>query len=327
MSNKKILITGGAGYIGSVLTAYFLDRNFEVVVVDDLSTGNRNLIDSRAIFLNGSLLDKTFLIQALADIDTVIHCAAKSIVEESFLIQKDYFLVNTYGTKILLDAMQSSGVDKVIFSSTAAVYGNSEIQPISENSPPNAVNPYGESKYLAEELISEYCLKGLAAITFRFFNVAGSYENNNKSLFFENHNNESHLIPKFIEIMLRNTPDRGFEIYGDNWPTHDGSCIRDYLHVADLASAHLLVLNEFEKGVNKVFNLGSGIGHSVLQVVNEIEVVLGSKVDKRVFPPRKGDTAILLASISKAKKELGWVPKANLNEIITSSLQGIKQQR
>ena len=305
MSNKKILITGGAGYIGSVLTAYFLDRNFEVVVVDDLSTGNRNLIDSRAIFLNGSLLDKTFLIQALAD----------------------YFLVNTYGTKILLDAMQSSGVDKVIFSSTAAVYGNSEIQPISENSPPNAVNPYGESKYLAEELISEYCLKGLAAITFRFFNVAGSYENNNKSLFFENHNNESHLIPKFIEIMLRNTPDRGFEIYGDNWPTHDGSCIRDYLHVADLASAHLLVLNEFEKGVNKVFNLGSGIGHSVLQVVNEIEVVLGSKVDKRVFPPRKGDTAILLASISKAKKELGWVPKANLNEIITSSLQGIKQQR
>lgn len=325
--NKRILITGGAGYIGSVLTAYFLDRNFEIVVIDDLSTGNSSMVDTRAIFLNGSVLDKTFLIKALTDIDTVIHCAAKSIVEESFLMQKEYIQVNINGTRTLLEAMNSSGVGKIIFSSTASVYGNSEIQPISENMLTNPVNPYGQSKYSAEELLSEYCLKGLSAITFRFFNIAGSYESSGKNLFFENHKNESHLIPKLIKAMLQNVQNTSFDIYGDSWPTTDGSCIRDYLHVTDLARAHMLALNKFEKGMNKVINLGSGIGYSVLQVVKELEGVLGSKVHTRVSPPRKGDTAILLASIAKAEKELGWVPKANLNEIIASSLQGIIKQR
>jgi len=319
----KLLITGGAGYIGSVLTAYFLDKDFEVVIYDDLSTGS--VINQRATFINGSILDTPKLITALTDVDIVIHCAAKALVEESFASAQLYSQVNADGTNTLLRAMAQSGVNKIIFSSTAAVYGEANDNPLLENFQINPINPYGQSKYVAEQLISGFTNEGNAAVTFRYFNVAGSYKSNNGELLVENHQNETHLIPKILKDTLRDGADSKVKIYGNKFPTKDGTCIRDYLHVKDLAHAHLLALEKLEMGVSKVFNLGSGVGYSVLEVLNEIEKVLGVKLNRVISPARKGDPAVLLAAIDKAKDQLGWKPEASLNEIIASCWQGMKQ--
>ena len=323
--NQKLLITGGAGFIGSVLTAYLLDHGYEVVVVDDLSTGHSKTIDSRASFIQASILDKAALVEALAGVNTVIHCAAKSLVEESVSSPELYHQVNTEGTRVLLEAMSEAKVLNIIFSSTAAVYGDSKIQPITESDEINPVNPYGKSKIASERLISASCSNGFAAITFRYFNVAGSYQSSTGQLHIEDHKNETHLIPKIMKNYIKNKEKAQVEIYGDSWPTNDGSCIRDYLHVADLAAAHLLALDALENGVNKVFNLGSGSGYSVFEVVIEIEKVIRDKLNRAITPNRPGDPAVLLADIDKARKELGWIPKANLNQIISDSWQGVKQ--
>ena len=323
--NQKLLITGGAGFIGSVLTAYLLEHGYEVVVVDDLSTGHSKAIDSRASFIQANILDKPALVEALAGVNTVIHCAAKSLVEESVSSPELYHQVNTEGTRVLLEAMSEVKVSNIIFSSTAAVYGDSKIQPMTESSQINPVNPYGKSKIEAERLISASCSNGFAAITFRYFNVAGSYQSSIGQLHIEDHKNETHLIPKIMKNYIKNKGKTQVEIYGDSWPTNDGSCIRDYLHVADLAAAHLLALNALEAGINKVFNLGSGSGYSVFEVVNEIEKVVGDKLNRAITSNRPGDPAVLLADIDKARKELGWIAKANLNQIIFDSWQGAKQ--
>jgi len=319
----RLLITGGAGYIGSVLTAYFLDKGFELVVYDDLTTGSA--IDPRAIFINGSVLDLPKLTTALTGIDIVIHCAAKTLVEESFASAQLYSQVNTDGTSILLKAMTQTGVDKIIYSSTAAVYGEANNNPLLENFQINPINPYGESKYAAEQLISGFANEGNATVTFRYFNVSGSYKSDNGDLLVENHQNETHLIPKVMKNIFKNGVDSKVEIYGINFPTKDGTCIRDYLHVQDLAHAHLLAIEKLERGESEVFNLGSGVGYSILEVLNEIEKVLGLKLNLVTSPARKGDPAVLLAAIGKAKDQLGWKPEASLNKIISSSWQGIKQ--
>ena len=320
---QKLLITGGAGYIGSILTSYLIDKGHKVVVIDDLTTGN--LVDSRATFIKASIFDKQALQKALTDIDIVLHCAAKSLVEESVSNPKIYSQVNFEGTKVLLETMSRTGVNKIIFSSTAAVYGDAKVQPILEESITNPVNPYGKSKFAAEQVISEFCNKGIAAIIFRYFNVAGSYKNSKGDLLFENHQSETHLIPKIMQGILQKNKESKVEIYGDNWPTSDGSCIRDYIHVIDLAKAYLIAINKLENGTNKVYNLGSGIGYSVLEILAEIEMVTGVKLSRVISPTRVGDPAVLLAAIHKAKDELGWVPEASLTEIITSSWQGVKQ--
>jgi len=319
----KLLITGGAGYIGSVLTAYFLDKDFEVVIYDDLSTGS--VIDQRATFSNGSILDMPKLITALTDVDIVIHCAAKALVEESFASAQLYSQVNTDGTNTLLNAMSQTGVNKIIFSSTAAVYGDTNDVPLLENSQINPINPYGESKYAAEKLVTEFAKEGNFSVTFRYFNVSGSYKSDNGELLVENHQNETHLIPKVMKNIFKSGVDSKVEIYGSNFPTKDGTCIRDYLHVQDLAHAHLLAIEKLEMGVSKVFNLGSGVGYSVLEVLIEIEKVMGIKLNRVISPAIKGDPAVLLAAIDKAKDQLGWKPEASLNEIISSSWQGMKQ--
>jgi len=320
---QRLLITGGAGYIGSVLTAYFIDNGHEVVILDDLTTGSA--IDGRASFINGSILEKPKLLNALSKVDVVIHCAAKSLVEESVSKPEEYSQVNTTGTQLLLEAMIESSVNKIIFSSTAAVYGDSSVQPISENADINPINPYGQSKFAAEQVISEFANKGISAITFRYFNVSGSYKNSQGDLLVESHKNETHLIPIIMQRILQNNKERKVEIYGGNWPTRDGSCIRDYIHVLDLANAHLLALDNFEKGSHRVFNLGSGVGYSVIEVLTEIEKFAEAKLNRVISPARAGDPAVLLAAIDKAKNELGWKPKASLTEIITSSWQGMKQ--
>ena len=319
----KLLITGGAGYIGSVLTAYFLDKDFEVVIYDDLTNGSA--IDTRATFINGSILDLPKLMISLTDVDIVIHCAAKALVEESFASAQLYSQVNTDGTNTLLNAMTKTGVSKIIFSSTAAVYGDTNDVPLLENSQINPINPYGESKHAAEQLVTEFAKKGGASVTFRYFNVSGSYKSDNGELLVENHQNETHLIPKVMKNIFKNGVDSKVEIYGDNFPTKDGTCIRDYLHIQDLAHAHLLAIEKLEKGVSKVFNLGSGVGYSILEVLDEIEKVMGVKLNRVTSPARKGDPAVLLAAIGKAKDQLGWKPEASLDEIISSSWQGMKQ--
>ena len=323
--SQKLLITGGAGFIGSVLTAYLLDHGYEVVVVDDLSTGHSKTIDSRASFIQASILNKAALVEVLVGVNTVIHCAAKSLVEESVSSPELYHQINTDGTRVLLEAMSEAKVSNIIFSSTAAVYGDSKIQPITESGEIYSVNPYGKSKIEAERLISTFCSNGFAAITFRYFNVAGSYQSSTGQLHVEDHKNETHLIPKIMKNYIENKEKTQVEIYGDNWPTKDGSCVRDYLHVVDLAHAHLLALDALVAGENKVFNLGSGSGYSVLEVVNELENVVGDKLNQVITPARSGDPAVLLADIDKASKELGWIPKANLNQIIFDSWQGAKQ--
>jgi len=323
--SQRLLITGGAGFIGSVLTAYLLDHGYEVVVFDDLSTGHSKRLDSRAILIQASILDKVALIDALVGVNTVMHCAAKSLVEESVSKPDLYNQVNTEGTEVLLEAMNETGVSNIIFSSTAAVYGDSKFQPITESSEINPVNPYGKSKIGAERLISTFCSNGFAGITFRYFNVAGSYQSSTGQLLLEDHKNETHLIPKIMKNYIKNKEKSQVEIYGDNWPTKDGSCIRDYLHVVDLAHAHLLALDALVAGENKVFNLGSGSGYSVFEVVSEIEKVVGGRLNQVITPVRSGDPTVLLADIGKARKELGWIPKANLNQIILDSWQGAKQ--
>jgi UDP-glucose 4-epimerase len=323
--NQRVLITGGAGFIGSVLTAYLIDTGYEVVVVDDLSTGYSDAIDTRATFIQASIHNKSAIVDALNGVETVIHCAAKSLVEESVSNPELYDQVNTVGTAALFEAMAEAKVFSIIFSSTAAVYGDSKIQPIAESSEINPVNPYGQSKVKAESLISEFCTRGFSAITFRYFNVAGSYQSQSGRRFVEDHKNETHLIPKIMKSYLKSPDQTKVEIYGDSWQTADGSCVRDYLHVEDLAHAHLLALKALDKGVNKVFNLGSGVGYSVLEVIAEIEKVNGSRLERIITKPRAGDPAVLLAAIDKAKDELGWVPGANLSQIVLDSWLGVKQ--
>ena len=320
---KKLLITGGAGYVGSALTSYLIDNGYEVVVIDDLTTGS--VIDSRATFIKASIFDRLVIEKALTGTNIVLHCAAKSLVQESISNPDIYAKVNTEGTRVLLESMTNANVDKIIFSSTAAVYGEANDNPLLENSQINPINPYGQSKYAAEQLISGFSNEGNAAVTFRYFNVAGSYKSDSGELLVENHKNETHLIPKVMKNIFKNGVDSKVEIYGDNFPTKDGTCIRDYLHVQDLAHAHLLAIEKLEKGVSKVFNLGSGVGYSILEVLDEIEKVMGVKLNRVTSPARKGDPAVLLAAIDKARDQLGWKPEASLNEIISSGWQGMKQ--
>jgi UDP-glucose 4-epimerase len=322
---QRVLITGGAGFIGSVLTAYLIDNGYDVVVVDDLSTGHLDAIDTSATFIQSSIHNKSVIVEALKGVETVIHCAAKSLVEESVANPELYDQVNTAGTAVLLQAMAEAEVFNIIFSSTAAVYGDSTLQPIVEDSLINPVNPYGQSKAKTENLISDFCVNGFSAITFRYFNVAGSYQSKSGRRFVEDHKNETHLIPKIMKSYLKNPDQNKVEIYGDSWPTVDGSCVRDYLHVEDLAHAHLLALKALDKGVNKVFNLGSGVGYSVLEVITEIEKVIGGRLERIITKPRPGDPAVLLAAVDKAKDELGWVPGASLSQIVLDSWLGVKQ--
>jgi UDP-glucose 4-epimerase len=223
--------------------------------------------------------------------------------------------------------MLQTGVNRIIFSSTAAVYGDIKTQPISESAALSALNPYGESKIQCEEEIGKKAADGLAAITFRYFNVAGSYKNNLGRVFFENHENESHLIPKILNKLNKGDKEVTVDIYGDKWQTPDGSCIRDYLHIKDLAHAHLLALNKLTKGEHQIINLGSGKGYSVFEVIDQIDKSIGVKLNRNICPARSADPAVLLADIGKAKEILGWYPKSGLVEIITDSWQGSQQLR
>ena len=307
----RVLVTGGAGYIGSVATAILLERGFEVTVLDDCSTGHRDAVSSQAKFIEGSVLNPESLALALADCSAVLHFAAKSLVGESVEKPDLYFEVNVNGTRNLLDQMSKAKISKLVFSSTAATYGEPEVIPIAEGANTKPTSPYGTTKLAVDQMITEEAKSGLAAVSLRYFNVAGAYKSKSGWLA-ERHNPETHLIPN----LLRSTSEKPIKIFGNDWPTKDGTCIRDYIHVVDLIDAHILALENLASGQHKIVNLGSGGGYSVTEVVRAASNVLGRDIPTEITSRRSGDPAVLIADISLAAQVLNWAPKHGIENMV-----------
>ena len=304
---SKILVTGGAGYIGSVAATVLIDQGHEVVVFDDLSTGHKDAVDPRASFIEGSLLDPSALKQAIQNCAAVMHFAGKSLVGESTQKPDLYREVNIGGTANLLAAMNSAGVERLVFSSSAATYGQPTSDLITEDSPAAPTNPYGQTKLEIDQMISA---SKLSAISLRYFNVAGALKTK-QGWISERHANETHLIPN----VLKATGENPLKIFGTDWDTPDGTCVRDYVHVVDLIDAHILALDKLTSH-HEIINIGSGRGNSVREVISASEKVLGRKIATVDTQRRDGDPARLVASIDKAKKVLGWAPSRDLTAMI-----------
>ncbi|MBD3178388.1 MAG: UDP-glucose 4-epimerase GalE [Candidatus Latescibacteria bacterium] len=297
----KVLVTGGAGYIGSVVAEYLIEEGYEVVIADDLSTGHRDAVDRRASFVELSLLDGESVRHILSDgIGAVLHFAAFSLVSESMKDPLKYYRNNICGAVNLVNGMVESGVKNIVFSSTAAVYGEPEGVPITEDSRLLPVNPYGKTKLAIEALLEDARpAYGIKSISLRYFNAAGATD-----LHGEDHRPESHLIPIILDA-AEGRRDK-LTVYGGDYNTGDGTCVRDYIHVRDLAAAHILALRKLEEGITGPFNLGSGNGFSVLEVIRAASDVTGTRVPYSIGERREGDPAVLIASSEKAQKVLGW---------------------
>nr|WP_241634732.1 UDP-glucose 4-epimerase GalE [Fusobacterium gastrosuis] len=314
-----VLVCGGAGYIGSHVVKLLVENGKEVVVADNLETGHVDAVDEKAILELGDLKDEEFLDRIFSKhkIDGVIDFAAFSLVGESVTEPLKYFENNFYGTLCLLKAMKKYNVNNIVFSSTAATYGEAENMPILETDRTEPTNPYGESKLAVEKMFKWSAnAYGLKYTVLRYFNVAGAYPTGEIG---EAHSCETHLIPIILQVALGQREKIG--IYGDDYPTEDGTCIRDYIHVMDLAEAHLLALDRLLKGGdNQTFNLGNGEGFSVKQVIEVARKVTGHAIPAEVSPRRAGDPAKLVASSEKATKILNWKPKYDsLEQIIESA--------
>ena len=307
----KLVVTGGAGYVGSVCTATLLEAGHDVVVVDDLSTGNREAVPFGATFVEGRIEDVIDQVLGAGDVDGVLHFAARSLVGESMTEPATYWHDNLGVSLQLLDSMRTHGVNSLVFSSTAATYGEPEEVPIVETAPTRPTNPYGATKLSIDYAITSYCQAyGMAATSLRYFNVAGAYGSIG-----ENHKTETHLIPLVLQVAM------GYRdkimIFGDDWPTKDGTCVRDYIHIRDLADAHLLALEANTVGEHKIYNLGSGDGYSVLEVIEACRKVTGHSIPAEVAPRRAGDPAVLIASSENIQAELGWNPtRTELDRIV-----------
>ena len=298
----KILVTGGAGYVGSVCTQVLLEAGHDVTVIDDFSTGNRDVLDPAVEVVTGDIATEAEPVLARGGFEAVIHCAARSLVGESVADPAAYWQHNVISTFALLEAMRAHGVPSLVFSSTAATYGEPAAWPITEDFPTAPTNPYGASKLAIDHMITSYAhAYGLAATSLRYFNVAGAY-----GLIGENRRVETHLIPLVLQVALGHR-DHIF-IFGDDWNTPDGTCIRDYIHIKDLADAHLLALAANRPGHHRIFNLGSGTGYSVAEVIAMCRKVTGHPIPAQVSGRRPGDPAVLVASSEKISQELGWQP-------------------
>ncbi len=312
-------MTGGAGYVGSVAVALLLEKCYQVTVIDDFSTGHIESIPEGVRFVNGSLLDQDKVLNALEDCTGVLHFAGKSLVGESTEKSDLYQDVNVNGSKNLLDQMRNEKVKKLIFSSSAATYGEVDVNPISEISKANPTNPYGSTKLQVEELISKECVEhGLSAISLRYFNVAGALKTQSGWLA-ERHNPETHLIPN----ILKSSEENPVRVFGTDWPTYDGTCIRDYVHVIDLVEAHLLALHSLGDPGHKIYNLGSGTGYSVKEVIAAADKATGKSTPFLNAERRLGDPATLVADISKVKEELAWEPKRGIEEMVADAHSSI----
>lgn len=313
----KVLVTGGAGYIGSITVAKLINEGFEVNVLDDLSTGHKENIHPKANFYEGSILDASVIDNALSGCDIVIHLAAKSIVSESVEKPSLYEQVNVEGTRILLERATRNKILKFIFASTASVYSPNSNQIVNEEFKINPNNPYGETKAKAENLIESFNLpKNLIVVVFRFFNVAGAYKNNNFKDLYEEHEPETHLIPNLVK--KHETKD--FYIHGNDYDTPDGTCIRDYLHVLDIIEAFLLTIKTSFRKTFNLINLGTANGYSVLEVINEFEKVHRAKISIQFSPRRPGDTSKLVTNNDKALQLIGWSPTKNVTNIMEDYL-------
>ena len=313
-----ILVLGGAGYIGSHTVYELIDAGKDVVIADNLETGHIEAVHPKAKFYQGDIRDRAFVDSVFESeqIDGVIHFAANSLVGESMTNPLKYYDNNLCGTKVLLESMVAHGIDKIVFSSTAATYGEPEKQPIEENDRTDPTNPYGATK-LAIEGMLKWCDKayGIHYVALRYFNAAGS---NTDVGIGEDHDPESHLIPLVMKTALGQRSHIG--IFGDDYPTADGTCIRDYIHVRDLAEAHLLALEHLEKtGESGVFNLGSGDGYSVKEIVDTARRITGREIPAKIEPRRAGDPSVLIASNKKAAEVLGWKPTRGLEQIIADA--------
>ena len=314
---KTILVAGGAGYIGSHMVALLVEKGYDVVVVDNLCTGHWQAVKGAKLRV-GDLRDGNFLDQVFSEfpIDGVINFAAYSLVGESVTNPLKYYGNNVAGSQSMLTAMKNHGVKKIVFSSTAATYGEPEKQPIEETDRTEPTNPYGATK-LAIEGMLKWCDKayGIKYAALRYFNAAGA---NTEVGIGEDHNPESHLIPIVLQAALGKRDHVG--IFGDDYPTPDGTCVRDYIHVRDLASAHLLALEYLDKGGESgSFNLGNGTGYSVKEIIDTARKVTGKPIPAVVEPRRAGDPSVLIASNKKAQEVLGWKPERGLEQIISDA--------
>jgi UDP-glucose 4-epimerase len=308
-----VLVTGGAGYVGSVCATVLVEQGFRVSVIDDLSTGNREAVPSGAAFFEGDVLDRAPEVLQ-DDCRAVFHFAAKSLVGESVTAPDIYWHGNVVTTLRLLDQMREYEVTNLVFSSTAACYGEPTTVPITEDMPTAPTNPYGASKLSIDQIITSYAnAYGLGATSLRYFNVAGAYGDVG-----ENREIETHLIPLVLQVAL--DARENILIFGDDWPTPDGTCVRDYIHIRDLADAHLLAATSNTPGEHRIFNLGSGDGYSVQQVIDTCRTVTGHPIPAQTAPRRDGDPATLIASSTRAINELGWTPtRSDLNTIVSDA--------
>jgi UDP-glucose 4-epimerase len=318
----RLLVTGGAGYIGSVVASALIEAGHDVTVLDDLSTGHADAVPPKATFVRGTLRDDAARVLAEGT-DAVLHFAAKSLVGESVANPALYWSHNLGGSLALLEAMRETGVRRIVFSSTAAAYGEPERTPIEETDPTRPTSPYGASKVAVDTALAEYArMYGFGAVSLRYFNVAGAYEDTSGQWYGERHSPETHLIPNVLTMAL--PPEAGgragaVKIFGTDYPTPDGTCLRDYIHVTDLAEAHVRALGGCEPGQHRIYNLGNGTGYSVRQVVDVCREVTGVDIPAEVAPRRGGDPAVLVASSARIRADLGWTASRDLPTMVTDA--------
>ena len=344
----RLLVTGGAGYIGSVVGALLVAEGHDVIVLDDLSTGHGDAVPTGASFVRGTLRDDAPRLLA-GGVDAVLHFAAKSLVGESMAQPSLYWGNNLGGSLALLEAMRAAGTPRIVFSSTAAVYGEPESVPIEETAPTRPTSPYGASKVAVDTALAEYArMHGLGAISLRYFNVAGAHPEAGEPAggggpgagrpagggepgsgepgsgvrwLGERHSPETHLIPNVLDVAqsVARGPGGHLTLFGDDYPTRDGTCIRDYIHVADLAQAHLLALGACQPGQHRIYNLGSESGSSNLEVLAECRAVTGVDIPAEIGPRRPGDPAVLVASSARIRADLGWAPERDLRAMVADA--------
>jgi UDP-glucose 4-epimerase len=330
----KLLVTGGAGYIGSVVAAMALREGHQVAVLDDLSTGHADAVPAGASFTRGQVRDQAQAM--LADgVDAVLHFAAKSLVAESVAKPALYWENNLGGSLALLEAMRVTGAARIVFSSTAAVYGEPEHTPIEESAPARPTSPYGASKLAVDTALAEHArMHKIGAVSLRYFNVAGAAAGPDGRWLGERHSPETHLIPSILAVALGGGTVKGdgeagmgrragggVRLFGDDYPTADGTCVRDYIHVTDLARAHMLALDACVPGEHRVYNLGSGAGFSNLEVLKACREVTGRDIPSQFAPRRAGDPAVLVASSGRIHTELGWRAERGLAAMVADAWQ------
>ena len=312
----KVLVTGGAGYIGSVLVDKLITEGHQVNVIDDLSNGFAENIHKNAVFTEGSILDNNALSKAISEFEAVLHLAAKIRVEEGESNPELYKKVNVDGTLDLLKLCKEKGIKKFVFASTAAVYGNPEDFPVTEKSIEAPVNVYGKTKLEIDNYLTENAASfGISSISFRFFNAGGGYKNSAGKWLRIKHAGATHLIPS----ILHSSDVKPLAIYGKDWPTHDGTPVRDFIHVSDLANALVKSLNFLDKPGNTVINLGTATGSTVLEVIQAAELSLNRKIHFKFADRRPGDSFALVTSRDKAREILGWEPVIGLSEILITA--------